>query len=76
MQEGLADDVDTTVQENQEEHKGKRKVTLPSTDDIEKLRIFLDEKRIDYFKMLKENPNVHVWEEFARGYLDFSTNFQ
>ncbi|CAH1114874.1 unnamed protein product [Psylliodes chrysocephalus] len=63
LQDGLTHDVFKTVQENQLEQKRKKKVILPSSQDIQKLRLFLEDRRDMLMKKLHESFTYNSWKE-------------
>lgn len=63
LQEGLSHDVNRTVHENQLELKRKKKLILPSSNDILHLRTFLDYRRKIYTKRLRERFEYQIWKE-------------
>ncbi|XP_074026472.1 uncharacterized protein isoform X2 [Leptinotarsa decemlineata] len=63
LQEGLAHDINKTVQENQLERNRKKKNILPSSQDIQHLRIFLDNRRSIFIKKLNDKFTFQAWKE-------------
>lgn len=65
MNEGFPTDINKTVNENQCENKRHKKVVLPTADDIEALKKYLENGRKNSYNSLMNEFNYKVWKDLA-----------
>lgn len=61
----LGADINRTVTENQVSKRRKKKVILPSTQDLKKFLSYLKEQRTKYFSLLRIGFSFYNWKQLA-----------
>ncbi|XP_043267677.1 uncharacterized protein [Venturia canescens] len=65
LAEGYGTSINRVATETQAQNNRRKKISLPSTDDIKKFYDYLSAERIKYFESLKEKFSVLAWRKLA-----------
>lgn len=75
MSEGFGTSINRAVTETQAQLNRRKKVVLPSMEDIKKLDTFITTERIKYFNELEEKYTFDSWKKL-RNDITLAANFQ